>query len=159
MSFDCLQLKEYIIRPALNAIGLMSDDALYLLLGTCAQESKLGTFLVQGRTLDAQDALGIYQQERSGYDRIWTHYISNNPALRAKIRLYLGYEGKPAFARLISDHALSTIICRLYYLTIKEPLPSYKNLEDMARYYKKYYNGPGKATEKQFMDNYLRYVK
>lgn len=159
MSIDCLQLKEYIIRPALQAIGLESDDAIYLLLGTCAQESALGTYITQGKTYDAQDAVGIFQQQKSGYDYLWSLVIDPNPALKAKIRLFLGYEGKPSLKRLMTDNALAAIICRLYYFTIREKLPDHKNVEAMAAYYKKYYNGPGRATEEQFVTNYFRYVK
>lgn len=159
MAFNCLQLKEYVIRPALASIGLLSDDAINLLAGTCAQESAFGTYLVQGRTFDRKDALGIYQQERTGYDEIWRDLVQGNMALRAKIRLFLGYEGKPPFERLITDHALASIICRLYYLRVKDPIPPSDEPLAMALYWKKFYNSSaGKGTPQQFMENYRRFV-
>lgn len=159
MAIDCFQLKEYVIRPALNSIGLSSDVAINLLLGTAAQESSLGTYIVQGKTLDNNDALGIFQQQRSGYDYIWNVIISNNVALRTKIKLFLGYEGKPNFSRLMTDHALAAIICRLFYFDVKEPLPTSPEIMALALYWKRYYNtSQGAGTTQQFMSNYQKFV-
>ena len=73
--------------------------------------------------------------------------------------IHLGYTGKPQPARMATDLALATIMCRLYYSRIKEPLPRAGDLPAMAAYYKRYYNTPkGKATEQQFIDNYTELV-
>jgi hypothetical protein len=159
MSISCQQLKDLIIIPTISAIGLYSPDALQLLVGTAAQETQLGTYIAQ-IGIGTNGGLGIYQCEKPTYNDIWDNVVQNNVAMRAKIKLYLGYDGKPSHLRLISDIALATVIARLHYYRVGESLPSGKNVEAMARYWKKYYNTRlGKGTEEQFIQNYDKYIR
>lgn len=155
MTFDLMQFRDEIVKPSLIAIGLYGDNAVNLLLGTCAQESQFGRFLFQ----KGGPAVGCYQMEPKTYNYLWDTYIEPNVAMKAKIRLFLGYTIKPDPKRMASDLFLATILARLHYFAIKTAIPEKDNLQALAEYYKKYYNTyQGKATVEQFMENYHRYV-
>jgi hypothetical protein len=152
------QLKDVIITPALTALGLYSPSAANLLLGTAAQESAMGKFIVQ-QGIGFRGGIGIYQMEKLTYNDIWDRMVKDNVSIRVKMRLYLGYEGRPAPERMASDLLLSTMMARLFYYSINRPLPDAQDIPAMAAYYKKWFNtSKGAATEQQFIDNYNRYV-
>lgn len=156
MGIDVTQLENVIIRPSLAAIGLLSDDAVQLMLLTAANESNLGEFLLQ-KGIGFGGGIGIYQMQSMTYNMLWDQVISGNSALRAKIRLFLGYEGKPVAQRLVSDLNLASILTRLFYFNIKDPLPKANNIPAMAFYYKRWYNTLlGKATVEEAEANYRR---
>lgn len=158
MSIDCLQLKQYIILPALTAIGLNSENAVKLLLGTCAQESAMGNYLVQNK-IGFNGACGIFQMEKAAYNSLYDSYITRSVSMSAKMKLYLGYNSKPPFERMCSDLSLATIMARLFYYAIKEDLPDPNDVNAIAQYYKKYWNTiKGKATIDEFISNYNKYV-
>lgn len=156
---DCRQLKETVIVPTLVALGMFSPSAISLLLGTCAQESQMGHYLVQ-QDIGFKGGIGIYQIERSTYNSIWDRQIKNNVSLKAKIRLLLQYENIPPAERMASDLLLATVMCRLYYYAVPWGLPAVDDIPGMAAFWKKYYNTlEGGGTEQEFIANYKRYVK
>lgn len=151
MSIDAKQLKLFVIVPTLCSIGLYSEAAVNLLLGTCAQESKMGTYIKQ----ITGPALGIYQTEPNTHDDIWDNYLKYKPDLSGKI-LAIDARGTNS---LIVNLSYATAIARVQYLRAPAPLPDASDLNGLAQYYKKYYNTPlGAATTQQFIDNYQRYV-
>lgn len=125
-----------ILEPALKAVDMYSLDAMYLMTATALMESKL-THLKQ---LPEGPALGLFQVEWATYlDCL--RYIANHQNLYDKITTYLEREhlpGKPV--NLIGDLSLNAIIARVKYYMIPETIPSYKNPEAQAQYYKQYYN-------------------
>lgn len=140
------QLKSLIIEPVLKTYDLYSEAAVNLLLGTCAQESRMGYYLKQVKG----PALGIYQMEPATHNDI----LQNMPEYREveKVR------PSPPSA-LIFDLTYATILCRLQYWRFPEPLPKANDLEGLAKYWKKYYNTEkGKGTVEQFVRNYYKYV-
>lgn len=145
------QLQDVIIVPALRALGFYSPSALNLMLGTAAQESKLGHYLAQLKG----PAIGLYQMEPITYLDIWHRYIQNSPAMRAKIRLMLGYEIMPNAQRMASDLILATIMARLKYLDAPEALPAANDIQGLGLYWKKYYNSAlGAGTAEQFVSSF-----
>ena len=154
MSIDCKQLKNLVIIPALTALNLCSDNAVKLMLGTCAQETLLGTYLAQVNG-GSNGGLGIYQMQKETFEDICDNVIDHNPTYHEAI-LNLGYE-QIKFESIAYDLQLATMLARLVYARQSERLPI--DLPGMAAYYKKYYNTPlGAATEQEFIDNYNRYV-
>lgn len=157
MSIDVNQLRDYVIVPALTAVGMWSPAAVKLLLATSAQETNLGSFIVQSN-IGLRGGLGIYQLEKNAFQDIWDRTVDKNIALKSKIKLYCGYEGRPFAERIITDLALATIMTRLFYYQINSPLPNVEDIEGMARYWKKWYNTEyGSGTIEQFIENYNRY--
>jgi hypothetical protein len=156
MGINSKQFRELIVRPPLVAVDLWSESAEELLMGTCAQESAMGTYLKQ---LDNGIALGVYQMEPNTYHDINTNYLKYRPLLLHRIQEALD-DKSFASSRLIYDLRFSTIMCRLHYLRVPTILPSPDDIEGLAHYWKKWYNTPeGKGTVDEFIANYNKYVK
>lgn len=156
MTINCAQLREVIIKPVLGALGLFSDEAVNLLLGTAAVETQLGRYIVQPDGRLFEGGIGIYQCDIPTYNDIWTRYIAASPAMKARIQLYVGYNLKPPAQRLASDLILATIICRLHYARIGQPIPVGPGVKEMAVFWKKWYNPYGSIEN--FIKNYKEYV-
>ncbi len=149
------QLRQYIIQPSLQAIKLYSPSVEELLVGTCAQESLGGTFLVQ----KGGPARGIYQCEQPTYDSIWNDYLFYHDELRLIILRFLSYVNKPTFETIIYNLYYATIICRLHYLRIPYNVPEKNDLEGQAKFWKQYYNTPnGGGTVEQYIANYHKFI-
>jgi hypothetical protein len=146
MSINAKQLRELIIRPTLKDMGMWSESAENLLMGTAAQESHLGSYIKQ---VGKGPALGIYQCEPFTHDDV---------AKWAK--------GKATFEELSFDHnrliydlRYATFICRLHYYRVPKALPDANDLDGLSNYWKVFYNSvKGKGTVDEFKDNYVRLV-
>ena len=159
MSIHRDQLENIIIRPSLSAVGLLSDDAVALLMGTAAQETKLGSYIAQVGISMGKGGIGIYQCQKQAYDELWELFVESSKTMKAKVLLLTGYSGKPPAVRMASDLVLATIMARLFYARILKPLPSKKDVKAMGEYWKRYYNTQlGKGTVEEFMKNYQEYV-
>jgi hypothetical protein len=146
MSINAKQLRELIIRPTLKDMGMWSEAAENLLMGTAAQESHLGSYIKQ---VGKGPALGIYQCEPFTHDDVvkWA---------REK---YLGAIVGVNHDRLIYDLKYATMICRLHYYRHKMPLPQADDVEQLAVMWKTVYNTRlGKGKPEEFVKNYERYV-
>ena len=161
--FNNLQFRKLIVEPAIKALNLYSQEAEDLLVGTCAQESRGGTYLFQqGTNPDLYASLqknilavGPFQMEPRTHDDLWDRFILSNKKLqelcgKTLIRF-------PA-STMVYNLYYATCMARLfYYFRSCDPIP--KTLELQARYYKKYYNTPmGKATVEDYIKNYNIFV-
>ena len=130
------QLRELIIKPALLDLVLYSEDAVELLIFTCAIESDGGSFLKQIKG----PALGIYQMEPATYNDLWVNFIAHRNDI--KLQLLHSFEAlrMPPEDRLIYDLRYATAMARIHYARVKESLPDKSNRQALWNYYKKYYN-------------------
>lgn len=150
------QLREYVIKPALQSINSYSEDAEELLVFTCATESLGGSLLHQING----PALGIFQMEPGTYHDIWRNYIFHRNALLTMMTTNLNAPSIPPEKELITNLKLAAAMARIHYLRVKEPLPKKDNAEAIWNYYKKYYNTElGKATREDSLEKYKRYGK
>lgn len=157
MAINAKQLRELIVRPTLEKIALWSPAAENLVMGTAAQESKLGYYLKQ---LGKGPALGIYQCEPATHTDV-VDYIES----RGKVRwssvfphnlIPLGVDHK----RLVYDLRYATMICRMHYYRIPEALPEADDIRGLSSYWKRYYNTTkGRGTIAEFIENYEKYVE
>ena len=79
----------YVVRPSLESIGLWSEAAERLLLGTAIAESQL-TWL---RQHGGGPARGVYQIEPATHDDIWANYLAYRDGLAnrvARLRMRAG---------------------------------------------------------------------
>lgn len=151
MSIDCQQLRVLIIRPTLQKLNLWSQSAENLLLGTCAQESQMGSYVAQVNG----PALGIYQIEPNTYQDVLNNFLRYKPALNNTVASL----AETSIRSLMVNLDYATAITRIIYLRAPEPLPDADDLNGLAHYYKEHYNTPlGAATVDQFIANYKRYV-
>jgi hypothetical protein len=155
MGLNVKQLEEYVVRPALEEIGMYSEVAVDLILGTAAQESRF-EYLHQ---LGKGPAVSIYQIEPATYKDYWLNFLKHRPQLAKHILKVCNLRKVPSADHMLHDLKYATIMCRIHYRRIRAPLPQYGDLDAYAAYYKKFYNTiHGKATEEEFKENYHRYV-
>lgn len=157
MGIDVKQFRDEIVVPTLEYIGHYSDDAVYLLLGTAAQESQFRYL----RQFNSGPARGLYQCEIATHHDIWVNYLEYRPDLLIKVR---GLASQQAFLadhdrELMWNNAYATAICRVHYMRESRPLPLHTDVEGMADYYLEFYNRGGKATKDQFLRNYRDHVE
>lgn len=149
---DKSQLRR-MIEDVLTPLGLYSPAASDLLMGTAAQESRLGTYWYQIKG----PALGIFQMEPATEKDIWENYLAYKLPLALKIKVMIT-ENEGSFD-LRYNLAYQIAMCRVHYLRCKEPLPKVGDIKGMAALWKLRYNTPaGKGTEAEFIENYKRYV-
>jgi len=152
---NCEQLRELIIKPALDDLQLYSDNAIELLLFTIAAESDGGTYLKQIKG----SALGIYQIEPATYMDMWQRYLRSRGDIIMKLSMNFQVTTIPSADRLVYDLRYATAMARLIYLRIKEPLPDAKDIDGLWKYYKEHYNTPlGKATRSKAVRKYHLFV-
>ena len=156
MSIDKNQFIEHLLEPVLKNAGLYSEAAVCLLLGTAAQESAFGTYIIQKPN---GPALGLYQMEPKTHHDIYDNYLKYNNSLKARIFNICNFVVEPSKDELMYNLRYATLMCRLHYYRIPEKLPEPHNAENLAKYWKKYYNTEkGKGTIEEFISNYRKYV-
>ncbi len=156
---DARQVKDNIILPALTALGMKTPNAVNLMLGTMAQESEMGKFIVQ-QGIGMKGGIGVYQMQAPTYMDLWKRIIQPSTALRAKIRLMLCYDVMPPAERMASDIMLATLMTRIYYYAIPQPLPDKDDIIGLGTYWKEHYNTlNGAGSIQEFTDAYYRLVK
>lgn len=134
-----------IIRESLTPLGLYSDRALRLLLGTCAVESSFGRWRVQ---LNGGPARGIYQMEPATFRWLRTKYGKRYPSV-----------SEYSFADQQTDDHQATVMARLRYLAVPEPLPIAEDIHGQAAYWKRHYNTHlGAGTVEKYLRAYWIYV-
>lgn len=139
------QLFEYIVQPTLKEIDMYSKSAAALVMGTCAQESDMGTYIKQ---LNGGPAIGIYQMEPATFSDVMD-YITR----KGKIKIFHN-----SSEQLLYDLKFATTMCRVFYWRFEERLPEHNDVEGLARYWKKYYNTHlGAGEEHEFSENFVRY--
>lgn len=154
-----IQLRECVIRPILKKINLWSANAEELLMGTAAQESKGGTYIIQeGKdAIFTQGGLGIFQMEAPTYNDMWDRVIK--APLRTLILSSCNFAEKPLATEMITNLAYAAVMCRVKYLSIPHDLPDANDVTAIGQYWKQWYNTPlGGGTVDEFVKNYHSYV-
>ncbi len=155
MSLKLLYLRDHIIAPTLYALRMHSEEAVSLMLGTCAVESDFGAFRKQ---LGDGPALGIYQMEEVTYRDCW-RYIGLHEELLKKVRALCPGAFNQTFSLIEKDDVLATVMARIKYWMVPEAIPS-GDVFFLAAYWKVNYNSMlGGGTVKDFMAKYKEYVE
>lgn len=153
------QFKDHVVVPTLNSLNPVipfSEEAVDLLMMTCAHESKGGTYIKQVGGL----ALGVYQMEETTYTDIWENFIHYRGSLEEKLHR-IHHASYWSSESIVTDLKFATAMARVHYYRVKEALPKKGSNESqyllaLARYAKQYYNTiEGKATPRKYLDDYL----
>lgn len=153
---DWKQFKHNLVIPTLKKIGLHSEAAANLIVGTAAQESR-GKYLVQ---LGNGPALGFFQMEPATYQDIWDNYLSYKSELEAKVLHLASIESSsnsmpPDEQQLVTNLAFACAMCRVHYLRKPQSLPDANDVAALGGYWKKHYNTHlGKGTVEEFVHNF-----
>ena len=150
---DKTQLRE-MIDEITEYLGIQSEAGTNLLMGTAAQESKLGTYFKQ---IGGGPALGIFQMEPDTEEDIWENFLLYNGVMNSRIRDLV--REVVELPLLKYNIAYQIAMARMQYYRHSETLPKADNVWQLATYWKKYYNTPlGAGTAQDFVDNFQRYA-
>lgn len=152
---DRKQFREIVIDPTLEELGLYSIAASELMLGTALQESRL-TYIVQldGDANFFDDGLGVYQTERKTIEDIWKNWLRYRIEFSEKVLSICNYKKQPDPSEVVWNLRYATVMARLHYRRVAEPLPPAGDLQGQAAYWKKHYNRGGKGSVMQYVDNW-----
>ena len=156
---DSIHLRR-LIQDVLITMNLNSRSAIELLMLTTAQESHCGTYLEQ---IGGGPALGIFQMEPNAYADIFNSYLKYKPKLQNKVMQFIApydyVSDQIKDMNLRGNILLQIAMARVHYLRFSERLPYYKDIEAIARYWKKYWNTElGAGTVDEAIANYQRYT-
>lgn len=145
MSFKKEHLKDLIER-VLKEVNLYSEAAVSILMDTCAQESKFGTYLKQLGLPAGKGGMGAWQIERITFEDLKARFGKKFPVIQSFTYDQMEY-----------DLRAQIIMARIKYYSCPGLIP--KDLEGQWLYYKKYYNTfLGAATREEYMYNHGKYV-
>ena len=159
---DPTHLKELIVDPTLKHLGMYSPSGSNIMVGTCAQESHMGKYLMQidGEGNPKGPALGLWQMEPgdTGHDDIWKTYLNRADKNALKVLVYdICITGDAR--EMIYNMSYACAMARIKYWRDPEPLPHPDDIEGLAKVWKRVYNTEqGKGTVEEFIENYHRYV-
>jgi len=176
-----------LIRPVLLRLnevlpGAYSENAIQLMLGTMAQESDFGYYLVQNQANPIIGAKGVFQVESLTNISKWNNFLRYNPRVAKFVRgiaaqhafdsIFDGDELSEDFRhsrihlenseeidnQLITNMAYNLVMARLKYWTVKGSIPS--TLEGQANYWDVHFNAnPDVGTESEYIESYYEFVK
>lgn len=131
-----------------------TNDAVELLLGTAARESRFGKFPDR----PGMGGVGIFQVNPKTEEHIWSSYLAKRPQMLTALRKATGVAG-PSPKDLAGNFPYSASMSRLAYALASEPLPSSKDPVSQANYWKKWYNtSAGKGTPEAFLQTYRELI-
>lgn len=145
-------IRDYVVRPALLAVGLNTQSRMQMVIGTGAVESGGYNYLDQ-TTPGPGPAYGFWQMERATHDDLWMNFI-NYCAPRLRNSLWGMIAGgqdlrglPPPVTTLHHNLLYAAAMCAVHYLRADEKHPGAGDYEAMAAYWKRWYNTPlGKGT-------------
>lgn len=151
------QLRELVIRPTLHALGMWSQAAEDLMLGTACQESHCGKYIRQVGCSGNIGAFGIWQMEIATARDIYDNYLRYKPELNHTVEM-LRPAGQSISDSLICNLAYACAMARIKYYRDPAAIPN--DLLGQANMWKRVYNTAlGKGTVAEYMDNWVRYAK
>ena len=147
MSLDATQLRQMVIKPALEKLHLWSTAAEQLVLGTEIVESAL----IYIRQHGDGPALGLWQVEPATDDDLYTNYLSYRQELGARL-MELRAPALSMSENLSTNLTYGAAVCRLCYYRQPEALPEAGDIEGQAAFWKQHYNTPlGAGTVSKYM--------
>jgi hypothetical protein len=142
-------LREAVIQPTLDFIGLYSPAAENLLIGTALVESNASALVQIGGP-----ALSPYQIEPATDDDCWGNFLKYRKELATKVEQLLAVVPDRT-SQLITNLAYATAMCRIVYLRAPSKLPAADDIQGLANYWKINYNSMlGKGNPEEFVKRY-----
>lgn len=168
MSINVRQVRDFIVRPVLAHLALPGGLAAeQLVMGTAAQESRfeyIDQLEPKGVPARPGPALGLWQMERATLNDMMDRFLqASSPArqdLRARVVSLISPMPNDSFEQLAGNLWLGAALCRVLYYSRPFRLTEGATPEQLAAWWKKYYNTPlGQGTPEEFLGNYRRLVQ
>ena len=143
------EIKE-IVEYSLYKIDCYSDDALALVVRTGMAESGYRALKGYG---EGNPAIGFWQIEPTTLYDMMRNYLKYRKKYRDLLQdLGMELKGDDIEISVLSNLAVQAALCRLHYRRDKDPIPSWDNVEDQGKYWKRVYNtSKGRGTVKHFV--------
>lgn len=140
------QLKKAVITILMKSNLTITDEIVDMIVETACVESECGKYIQQING----PACGIFQIEPNTAKDIINNYTNYRPLYKNLLNNYY-IKSLTLEQNLCYNLAYQIIICRMFYLRIKEAIPS--TVEERAKYWKKYYNTLlGKGTVELYIN-------
>ena len=154
MLFAADEFRQLIVRDTLKSLDEWAPSHETLLLGTVAQESRMGLSLKRGRLL------GIYHISSNTHRAVWDKYLLHHPELASRVR---GLAGQHSFicdphGELVGNLKYATAIAWLIYRRIDEKLPASDDIPGLARYWHRHFRSKASASVAEFITSYQTYI-
>ncbi len=145
-----------LISGVLTSLGYNAQNFINLLLGTMAQESAMGQFETQ---VGGGPARGIFQMENATFQDLNANFLRYHQALNNLVQAYAPQGAVGTADDLVNNHEYATAYAACSYIRHSVPHPDTNATDVMTMYalYKTYYNGPGAATQSEFVNNWNRF--
>lgn len=148
MIVDLLSIRDKIIQPALLAIDSWDEPGERMVLATGAAESGYRTV-----SQSHGPALGYWQMEPRTHNDIFSNYLGATRRQHLLDGLRKLSDRVGVADELSKNHQYAAAMCRIFYLRVPKPLPNTQSLQDIAAYWKRYYNtDKGAGTIAQFVE-------
>ena len=130
-------LRELIVRPALEQLNEWSQSAEDLLLGTAAQESKLGFRMRSGH----DNGQGLYNISARAHLKIWDEYLVKDPELASRLRGLASQHQflKSPHTELIYNLSYASGVAWMIYKRCHLKLPDKASVHELANFWLNYY--------------------
>lgn len=146
------QLRKYVIKPAIEDMGVYSPEAEELLLFTACAESNCGEYIHQVKG----PAVGIFQMEPFTHDDCWKNYLEYRPVFEGAL---LDMSLDATAEEMAWNLKYAAAMARVKYLRIPDAIPPAWHIKELAEYYKEFYNTPlGSATVEGAIAKYHKYT-
>ena len=138
---------EIVVEMTLKKMDMYSKDALAMVMRTGMAETGFRHLKQMGDG----PALGFFQVEPATIMDTIDNYVKYRPTIEAHLN-EIGFDKKDVAYRMMSNIGLQAAFCRLKYRRDKFAMPSRKDIEAQAKYWKRVYNTKlGKGTEEHFI--------
>ncbi|OUS31645.1 hypothetical protein A9Q99_03490 [Gammaproteobacteria bacterium 45_16_T64] len=154
MGISARELQRHIVQPTLAHMGINSESAINLMMGTAAIQSSFGAHLMQN------SGLGLYCMTQRVHCDIWDNYLAFNEDLASDIR---GLASQHEFLRephseLIGNFPYATAIAWLVYQQADVQLPDSEDTEGLARCWANCFVGrKDEISIARFIESYHKY--
>ena len=156
MGICATELRDYVVRPTLENLGVASPVWEALLLGTAAQESQLGFHVKQDR------GFGIFKIDSKTHKDVWDTFLAFDPDRASLVR---GIASQREFLKepdveLITNLAYACAIAWGVYASQGAELPhDPSDLQSIAEVWYRYYPREDiTQTPAHFIENYRKYI-
>lgn len=151
-------IRDYVVRPVLQSVGLLDLARVQLVVGTGLEESRYN-YLDQ-TTPGPGPAYGFWQMEKFTHDDLWDTYLTYQPsALRDAVLVAAGHgtRARPDVTVLHWNLRYAALMCALKYRRVRAALPAAGDAVAMAGYWKQWYNTPlGKGSAEKAVESFKR---
>lgn len=151
---DANQLREHVVSPVLEALGMHSQAAEKLVLGTAAVESDLRYI----RQFAHGPARGLWQMEPTTHNDI----VDNWPSFKKYRDIVMLVSGVSEINARHLEYNLryAAAFARLHYWRKPGALPPPDDIENLAGYWKRHYNTHlGAGEPGHFIEAYEHHLK